>query len=68
NATVGDVEILDADNNYIYSPNKLTAVIGMKDILIVNTPTATLICPRSRAQDVKIIVEQLHEKGKTNQL
>lgn len=68
NVAVGDVEILDADCNYIYSPDRLTAVIGIKEILVVNTSTATLICPRNRAQDVKIIVEQLRKKGKTKQL
>lgn len=66
--TVGDVVSLDSSGNYIYSPDRLTAVIGMKDLLVINTPTATLICPRERAQDVKELVEKMQKEGRTRQL
>jgi len=65
---VGDAISLDATGNYIYSPDRLTAVIGMKDILVINTATATLICPRDRAQEVKDLVEKMSKEGRTRQL
>ena len=68
NVAVGDTVALDSHNNYIYSPSRLTAVIGMDDVLIVNTPNATLICPRSRAQDVKAVVDKLRQERKDKYL
>ena len=68
NVAVGEVVTNDARNNFIYSPDRLTAVIGLHDVLIVNTPNATLICPRDRAQDVKAIVEKLNQERRTKYL
>ncbi|NJN14455.1 MAG: mannose-1-phosphate guanylyltransferase [Planctomycetes bacterium] len=39
------------------------ATVGVEDLIIVRTPDATLICPKSRAEDVKKIVERLGKKG-----
>ncbi|MCF7809824.1 mannose-1-phosphate guanylyltransferase [bacterium] len=66
NVLIGETLTIDSENNYIYSPGKLTAVIGLNDILVVNTPTATLICPFNRAQSVKEVVEKL-EKDKRDE-
>lgn len=68
NVTLGETVSVDSKNNYIYSPDKVTAVIGLSDILVVNTPNATLICPRNRAQDVKTVVDKLHKEGRTKYL
>ena len=65
NVVIGETVVLDAKHNYIYSPGKLTAVIGMDNVLIVNTSAVTLICPLDRAQDVKEIVEKLKKEKKT---
>lgn len=65
NVHIGETIGIDARRNYIYSPGKLTAVIGMNDILVINTSSATLICPLDRAQDVKEIVERLQKDKKT---
>jgi len=37
----------------------LVAALGMKDVIIVHTPDATLVCPKDRANDVKDIVQEL---------
>jgi len=68
NVEMGESVLLDAESNLIYSPDRLTAVIGLKDILVVNTPQATLICPLSRAQDVKQLVERLKREGREKYL
>jgi mannose-1-phosphate guanylyltransferase len=44
---------------------RLVAVVGVHDLIVVDTPDALLICPRERAQDVKKIVETLKERGET---
>jgi mannose-1-phosphate guanylyltransferase len=68
NVIFGESATIDAKENLIYSPNKLTAVIGMDHFLIVNTPNATLICPRDRAQDVKLLVEKLRQEKRKKYL
>jgi mannose-1-phosphate guanylyltransferase len=47
---------------------RLVAVVGVHDLIIVDTPDALLICPRDRAQDVKKIVEALKDRGDLNLL
>jgi mannose-1-phosphate guanylyltransferase len=64
----GNAVQFDTKNNLIYSEEKLTAVIGLNDILVVNTPDATLICPLSKAQEVKEIVEKLRKEGRKEYL
>jgi len=53
---------LDARGNLISCPGKCTAVIGVHDLIVVDTPDALLICPRDRAQDVAKIVKWLEEQ------
>jgi len=58
---------VDGEGNLIYSySNKLVATVGIKNSIIIETENAILVCPKSRAQEVKKIVEQL-EKKKLNQ-
>lgn len=43
--------------------NHLVATIGVEDLIIVHTPDATLVCPKSKADDVKKLVDELRAKG-----
>jgi mannose-1-phosphate guanylyltransferase len=52
----------NAAGNYIHSPNKFVAVIGLNDLVVVETEDALLITTRERAQDVGAIVKYLDEK------
>lgn len=52
-------EALDATGNFLYSPGKFVAAVGIKDLVVVETLDALLICPRDRAQDVAKIVKHL---------
>jgi mannose-1-phosphate guanylyltransferase len=55
---------LESQGNLIYSlNNKLIALVGINDLVIVDTKDALLLCPKDRAQDVKKIVEKLKEEG-----
>jgi mannose-1-phosphate guanylyltransferase len=53
---------LDASGNLISCPGKIAALIGVHDLIVVDTPDALLICPRDRAQDVGRIVKWLEEQ------
>jgi len=59
NVCTGDVMTEDAKNCYINSQNKLIAAIGVEDLVIVDTPDAVLVADKSKAQQVKKIVERL---------
>lgn len=54
---------LDAADCLVYGGGKLTALIGVKELIVVDTPDALLVCHRDRAQDVKRIVEELEKRG-----
>lgn len=63
NVVVGHHIGVDTRGALIYSPHRLIATIGLEDIIVIDTPDATLICPRSRSEDVKEIVEELKRRG-----
>jgi mannose-1-phosphate guanylyltransferase/mannose-6-phosphate isomerase len=59
NAVYGAVVTTDARNCVIHSPDRLTAVIGTDDLVVVSTPDAVLVIPRARAQEVRELVGKL---------
>ncbi len=62
NILAGPGETLDAEGNFLWSPGKFVAAIGVRDLVVVETPGALLICPRDRAQDVGKIVKSLEQR------
>ena len=69
NAVTGGSQAIfeNTENALVYSPKKLVALVGMKDVIIVETKDALLICKKGQSQDVKKIVDAL-EAGQFNQL
>ncbi len=59
NATKGETYFGNTTGTYVNSESKFTAVVGVKDLLVINTADATLVCHRDYAQDVKLIVDYL---------
>jgi mannose-1-phosphate guanylyltransferase len=53
---------LDASGNYVYSPKKFVAAVGVSGLVVVETEDALLITTRERAQDVGKIVKHLDDK------
>ena len=41
----------------------MVAFVGVKDLIVVDTPDALLVCAKSAAQDVKKVVEELERRG-----
>ena len=62
NIVVGQHIGYETHGSLIYSPHRLIATIGLEDIIVIDTPDATLICPKSRSEDVKQIVEELKKR------
>lgn len=61
----GNVMAIDTRNSFIKgNKDKLIATIGVDNLLVVDTDDALLICPKSRAQEVKKIIDKLKEQGK----
>jgi mannose-1-phosphate guanylyltransferase len=57
--------LLRETENLVVVPNsgRLVAALGVRDLIIVDTPDAVLVCPRDRAQEVKSLVDDLRNKG-----
>ena len=64
----GALLALDTHGSYVRGEGRLVASIGLKDIIIVDTPDVLLVCPRSRAEDVKDLVARLASEGQTEYL
>jgi mannose-1-phosphate guanylyltransferase len=54
--------VLNAHGNYVHAPGKFVAVVGVSDLVVVETPDALLITTREHAQDVGKVVKHLDEK------
>jgi len=63
NLVSGRVVDLDSRDSILYADRRLVATIGLSGIVVVDTPDATLICPKTRSQDVKKVVEILKRQG-----
>jgi len=59
---------INASNSFVYSPRKLVTLVGMDDVIVVETDDALLICKKGASQDVKKIVDRLEEQKKTDYL
>lgn len=59
NRIYGDVQLHDVQNCFIHSPDRLVGAVGIKDLIIVDTPDALLIADKSRTQEVKHVYTQL---------
>lgn len=62
NILAGPGQTLDADGNFVWSPGKFVAAVGVHNLVVVETSDALLICPRDRAQDVGKIVKSLERR------
>ena len=65
NAISGDVLTVDTHNSFIHAQNKLVAVIGADDLVVIETADAVMIAPKNRVQEVKEIVARLKERGRS---
>jgi len=63
NATNGHQHVLlDSNGCLVDVPGKTVAAVGLRDLMVVETEDALLLCPRSRAQEVKDLVELIKRR------
>ena len=67
NACVGDTFVRDSRGTLVHATSRLVGVVGLDNIVVVETPDAVLVTDRSRSQEVKHIVGHLSGSGRTEQ-
>lgn len=65
NVTMGDVVVHDSRNCLVHGNGKLVSVVGLEDIVVVETKDAMMIAHKDRVQDVKKVVNQLDAAGRS---
>ena len=68
NVFAGDTLAIDTKNCITYSKKRLITTVGVKNLIIVETDDAIMVVDKDRAQDVKLIVEELKKQGRTELL
>ncbi len=66
---VGDpaqVQAVDSGGLVVSESGRMVAVVGLEDVVVVETSDALLVASRERAQDVKLVVEALKAAGRTD--
>lgn len=64
----GDIVSVDTKRCTVSGSSKLIALVGIRDIIIVDTPDALLVCHKNNTQDIKKILTELREENRTNLL
>jgi len=62
NVVIGSCEPMESLNNIVVSENRLTALIGVCGLVVVQSENATLICPKERAEEVKKLLRRIAER------
>jgi mannose-1-phosphate guanylyltransferase/mannose-6-phosphate isomerase len=68
NAHEGDVLHNDCHNTLVHASSRLVALVGVSDLVVIETADAVLVASKSRSQDVKHIVNQLNEEKRDEQI
>ena len=68
NALVGDLTAEDCTGTFILAQSRLTAAVGLRDMVVVETADAVLVAPRERSQEVKGIAAALLKAGRKEPL
>ncbi|MDD1724078.1 MAG: cupin domain-containing protein, partial [Methanospirillum sp.] len=59
----GDCTVIDSHGNFVVANERFTALIGIEDTVVVNTPDALLVCRRDMAEKVGDLVKELKKAG-----
>ena len=68
NASTGDAILSDSRNTLVHATSRLVSVVGLDDVVVVETPDAVLVASREKSQDVKNIVNQLGREQRGEQV
>jgi len=69
-SVVANAEVIEIDSaaNVVEGCGRLVALVGVENLIVVDTGDALLVCDRSRAQDVKSVVDRLNASGRAELL
>ncbi|QSX32681.1 mannose-1-phosphate guanylyltransferase/mannose-6-phosphate isomerase [Shewanella avicenniae] len=65
NVNKGDVMSFDSANNYVFAETGLVSLVGVDNLVVVQTKDALLVAHKNNVQDVKKVVQQLKADGRT---
>jgi mannose-1-phosphate guanylyltransferase len=63
NVVRGRVLLVDSHDNLVVAEQRMVAIVGARDLVVIETADAVFVCPRDRALDVKLIVQRLQADG-----
>ncbi|MCG6916468.1 MAG: NTP transferase domain-containing protein [Deltaproteobacteria bacterium] len=63
NAHLGEIVAMEARGNVVFSQQKLCVLLGVADLIVVDTEDALLVCPVNRAQDIGKILDAMKQRG-----
>jgi mannose-1-phosphate guanylyltransferase len=66
NLVKGDAVVIDSQQCVVKSDGRLLALVGMKDVVVIDTGDAVLVCARDSVQDVKKVVDELKRRGRVD--
>ena len=64
NAHMGDVLFTDSHNSMVQATSRLVTLVGVRDLVVIETPDAVMVADKTRSQDVKHIVAALQKNGR----
>lgn len=68
NASRGDVVALDSEDNLLFADQGTIAALGVRGLVVVRTGDVVMVVPKERAQEVKALVDELAQRGRTDLL
>ena len=68
NVVVGESATYDAAGNIVYSRDRVTALVGVRDLVVVQADGVTLVCHRDQAQNIKKLIEVVRQTGRHTEL
>jgi mannose-1-phosphate guanylyltransferase/mannose-6-phosphate isomerase len=63
NTVSGEVVLADCSNTHVQSEDRLVAAVGLRDVVVIDTPDALLVCDRHSTQKVKDVVVELKRRN-----
>ncbi len=64
----GDLLAVESSDNILLATDRLVALVGVRDLIVVDTPDALLVCSKAEAQKIKQIISRLEDQGRSDLL
>jgi mannose-1-phosphate guanylyltransferase/mannose-1-phosphate guanylyltransferase/mannose-6-phosphate isomerase len=68
NVVIGDVDLRDSSNSYVRAETRLVSVLGVSELVVVETPDAVIVADKGRTQEIKEVVSGLERARRTEHL